>query len=286
MTAVLRRGGLLRPSCERGSWSRRVSCSPPASVAPEGRYADEPAGKSTAGTGPGRPAPPSRAEVRAARPLPEGTADARRRPSDRAGRARRGRHPATITVRKGIAWPISPSTGPCVRSTAGDDRQRWHARESSGVARSRPAAGHSLAAEERPARPPSRGDCQEPAILLLDDRRHLDIGHQLRLLRVARRGLRREGVGVLAVVHEPYAAPPGAERLVLLAGGGWRPEGLAAAVRAGSARARARGHSTWPSGRRKDGRPARIPFRRRSRLPAADGPRSRNLQVISDAQLG
>jgi iron complex transport system ATP-binding protein len=97
----------------------------------------------------------------------------------------------------------------------------------------------TLSAGERQLAALARGLAQEPAVLLLDEpAAHLDIGHQLRLFRVLDE-VRREGVGVLAVVHDLPRAAAWAERLVLLAKGRVAAEGPPATVLAGPAAAEA-----------------------------------------------
>ena len=67
-------------------------------------------------------------------------------------------------------------------------------------------------------------------MLLLDEpASHLDVGHQLKLFRVLD-GVRRCGVGVLAVVHDLSRAAGWAERMVLMAEGRVAAEGTPAAV--------------------------------------------------------
>ncbi|HEY8149336.1 MAG TPA: ABC transporter ATP-binding protein [Vicinamibacteria bacterium] len=147
--------------------------------------------------------------------------------------------PATITVAERTRLGRYPHRGPLRPFTAEDEAAVARALERSGVETlaERPLA--TLSAGERQLAALARGLAQEPAILLLDEpAAHLDIGHQLRLFRVLDE-VRREGVGVLAVVHDLPRAAAWAERLVLLAGGRVVAEGLPAAVLAGPAAAEA-----------------------------------------------
>ena len=143
--------------------------------------------------------------------------------------------PATLTVAERTRLGRYPHRGPLWPFTGEDDAAVARALERSGVATlaGRPLA--TLSAGERQLAALARGLAQEPAILLLDEpAAHLDIGHQLRLFRVLDE-VRREGVGVLAVVHDLPRAAAWAERLVLLAGGRVMAEGPPATVLAGPA---------------------------------------------------
>ena len=147
--------------------------------------------------------------------------------------------PATITVAERTRLGRYPHRGPLRPFTAEDEAAVARALERSGVETlaDRPLA--TLSAGERQLAALARGLAQEPAILLLDEpAAHLDIGHQLRLFRVLDE-VRREGVGVLAVVHDLPRAAAWAERLVLLAGGRVVAEGPPAVVLAGPAAAEA-----------------------------------------------
>jgi ABC-type cobalamin/Fe3+-siderophores transport system ATPase subunit len=147
--------------------------------------------------------------------------------------------PATITVAERARLGRYPHRGPLRPFTAEDDAAVTRALARAGVQplADRPLA--TLSAGERQLAALARGLAQEPAVLLLDEpAAHLDIGHQLRLFRVLDE-VRREGVGVLAVVHDLPRAAAWAERLVLLARGRVAAEGAPASVLAGSAAAAA-----------------------------------------------
>jgi ABC-type cobalamin/Fe3+-siderophores transport system ATPase subunit len=147
--------------------------------------------------------------------------------------------PATITVAERTRLGRYPHRGPLRPFTAEDEAAVARALERSGVENlaERPLA--TLSAGERQLAALARGLAQEPAILLLDEpAAHLDIGHQLRLFRVLDE-VRREGVGVLAVVHDLPRAATWAERLLLLARGRVVAEGPPAEVLAGPAAAEA-----------------------------------------------
>ena len=147
--------------------------------------------------------------------------------------------PATITVAERARLGRYPHRGPLRPFTAEDEDAVTRALARAGVQplADRPLA--TLSAGERQLAALARGLAQEPAVLLLDEpAAHLDIGHQLRLFRVLDE-VRREGVGVLAVVHDLPRAAAWAERLVLLARGRVAAEGAPASVLAGSAAAAA-----------------------------------------------
>ena len=66
----------------------------------------------------------------------------------------------------------------------------------------------------------ARALAQQPAVLLLDEpTTHLDLRHQTGLHDVARQRCRRDGLGVLSVLHDLNLAAAYCDRLVLLAGG-------------------------------------------------------------------
>ncbi|MCS4505118.1 heme ABC transporter ATP-binding protein [Arhodomonas aquaeolei] len=65
---------------------------------------------------------------------------------------------------------------------------------------------------------PGRGEPGGRYLLLDEPTNNLDIGHQQRIVALARR-LARRGGGVLAVLHDPNLAAACADRLVVLAGG-------------------------------------------------------------------
>ena len=147
--------------------------------------------------------------------------------------------PATITVAERARLGRYPHRGALRPFTAEDDAAVARALARAGVEplADRPLA--TLSAGERQLAALARGLAQEPDILLLDEpAAHLDIGHQLRLFRVLDE-VRREGVGVLAVVHDLPRAAAWAERLVLLAQGRVAAEGPPASVLAGPAAAAA-----------------------------------------------
>jgi iron complex transport system ATP-binding protein len=147
--------------------------------------------------------------------------------------------PATITVAERARLGRYPHRGALRPFTAEDRAAVSRALRRTGVEplADRPLA--TLSAGERQLAALARGLAQEPAVLLLDEpAAHLDVGHQLRLYRVLDE-VRREGVAVLAVVHDLPRAAAWAERLVLLAGGRVAAEGSPDAVLGGRAAAEA-----------------------------------------------
>lgn len=66
----------------------------------------------------------------------------------------------------------------------------------------------------------ARALAQEPRILLLDEpTAHLDIHHQVSILKFIRKLAREEGLAVLAVLHDLNLASSFSDRIVLIAGG-------------------------------------------------------------------
>lgn len=147
--------------------------------------------------------------------------------------------PATITVGERALLGRFPHRGALRPFTAEDDAAVARALALTGVESlaARPLA--TLSAGERQLAALARGLAQQPAVLLLDEpAAHLDIGHQLRLFRVLDE-VRRDGVAVLAVVHDLPRAAAWAERLILLAGARVTAEGPPADVLASPAAAAA-----------------------------------------------
>jgi iron complex transport system ATP-binding protein len=147
--------------------------------------------------------------------------------------------PAAITVAERARLGRYPHRGALRPFTAGDEAAVARALSLSGVEALAHRSLATLSAGERQLAALARGLAQQPAVLLLDEpAAHLDIGHQLRLFRVLDE-VRREGVAVLAVVHDLPRAAAWAERLVLLARGRVAAEGRPADVLAGPAAAEA-----------------------------------------------
>jgi iron complex transport system ATP-binding protein len=146
---------------------------------------------------------------------------------------------ATLSVEERARLGRFPHRGPLRPFTARDDAAVARALARTGVEAlaARPLA--TLSAGERQLAALARGLAQEPLVLLLDEpAAHLDIGHQLRLFRVLD-VVRREGVAVLAVIHDLPRAAAWAERLLLLSEGRIVADGGPAEVLGGAAAAAA-----------------------------------------------
>jgi len=147
--------------------------------------------------------------------------------------------PAALTVAERARLGRYPHRGPFRPFTAEDDAAVARALARTGIDSVAGRRITTLSAGERQLAALARGLAQEPAVLLLDEpAAHLDIGHQLRLFRVLDE-VRREGVAVLAVVHDLARAAAWAQRLVLLSDGRVTAEGAPETVLATPAAATA-----------------------------------------------
>jgi iron complex transport system ATP-binding protein len=147
--------------------------------------------------------------------------------------------PATMTVAERARLGRFPHRGPFRPFTPADDAAVARALDRAGVGALAGRTISTLSAGERQLAALARGLAQEPSVLLLDEpAAHLDVGHQLRLFRVLDE-VRREGVAVLAVVHDLPRAAAWAERLILLCRGRVTAEGPPDRVLGGPAAAAA-----------------------------------------------
>jgi iron complex transport system ATP-binding protein len=151
--------------------------------------------------------------------------------------------PAMLRVADRVALGRYPYRGPFRPLTPHDRDTVDRALARTGIAHLAERPLGTLSAGERQLAALARGLAQEPEVLLLDEpAAHLDIGHQLQLFAVLDE-VRRQGVAVLAVVHDLQRAGAWAERMALLFGGRVIDEGAPSAVLAGPGAAEAFGVS-------------------------------------------
>jgi iron complex transport system ATP-binding protein len=172
---------------------------------------------------------PAAGEVRLdGRPLAAWSADARARTL--ALVTSRDEGPDSLTVADRVALGRYPHRGPFQRLAAADEAAVARATSRTGIGHLAGRRLGTLSAGERQLATLARGLAQEPRVLLLDEpAAHLDVGHQLQLFRTLDE-VRREGVGVLAVVHDLARAAAWAERMLLVDRGRVAAEGTPDAV--------------------------------------------------------
>ena len=149
--------------------------------------------------------------------------------------------PPLLTVEERARLGRFPYRGPFRPFTAEDDAAVARALALTGATDLAGRRLATLSAGERQLAALARGLAQQPRVLLLDEPgAHLDIGHQLTLFSVLDE-VRKDGVAVLAVVHDLQRAAEWATRMMLLAGGRIAEDGPPSAVLTSPACARAFG---------------------------------------------
>ena len=148
--------------------------------------------------------------------------------------------PFRLAVADRVRLGRYPYCGPLAPFTAADEAAVERALRLAEIEHLAGRALGTLSAGERQLALLARGLAQEPAVLLLDEpAAHLDVRHQLHLLRVIDE-VRAEGVAVLAVIHDLQRAA-WAPRMALLEAGRIAASGTPAEVLEGEAAARAFG---------------------------------------------
>jgi iron complex transport system ATP-binding protein len=187
------------------------------------------------------------------RPLATWPSDARARELALATSEEEG--PDALTVWDRVALGRYPHLGPFRRPSGSDQEAVVRALEQTGIAALAGRRLGTLSAGERQLASLARGLAQEPRVLLLDEpAAHLDIGHQLQLLRTLD-AARRRGVAVLAVMHDLARAAQWAGRMLLLAEGAVAARGAPDEVLSSEAASRAfgvriRAHAVPPHAQR------------------------------------
>ncbi len=146
-----------------------------------------------------------------------------------------------FTVEERVALGRYPYCGPFRALDPEDRRAVERALALTGIAHLAARRIGTLSAGERQLAALARGLAQQPRVLLLDEpAAHLDVGHQLALF-AALDEVSREGVAVLAVVHDLPRAAAWAERMLLVARGTLAAQGAPETVLTGDACANAFG---------------------------------------------
>jgi iron complex transport system ATP-binding protein len=138
--------------------------------------------------------------------------------------------PTGITVREAVAWGRAPHVGRFARPNSADLRAVDEALARAGAGHLADRSVDALSGGEHQRAAIARALAQTPSVLLADEPTvHLDLGHQWEIMDLLR-DLAREGLVVIAVLHDLNLAAAYADKMIMLHQGRLLAAGLPATV--------------------------------------------------------